>query len=118
MKTLKENYVDPFDVHESDPELTHALDSSLWELASLMEHYHPNVATLAKIFAQPFKKLSYNMEDFLDWNYDSLLNAESSRKLKTLPTLEFEAFTNVFDNEDGDSEASSQGNVYLPGVAW
>ncbi|PTN13697.1 ribosome biosynthesis protein NOC4 [Saccharomyces cerevisiae] len=118
LKTLKENYVDPFDVHESDPELTHALDSSLWELASLMEHYHPNVATLAKIFAQPFKKLSYNMEDFLDWNYDSLLNAESSRKLKTLPTLEFEAFTNVFDNEDGDSEASSQGNVYLPGVAW
>ncbi|CAI4054084.1 ribosome biosynthesis protein NOC4 SKDI_16G3990 [Saccharomyces kudriavzevii IFO 1802] len=118
LKTLKENYVDPFNVNESDPELTHALESSLWELASLMEHYHPNVATLAKVFAQPFKKLSYNMEDFLDWNYDSLLSAESSRKLKTLPTLEFEAFAGVFDDEGGDDTQSSQGNIYLAGVAW
>ncbi|KOG96428.1 ribosome biosynthesis protein NOC4 [Saccharomyces eubayanus] len=118
LKNLKDSYVDPFNVTESDPELTHALDSSLWELASLMEHYHPNVATLAKVFSQPFKKLSYNMEDFLDWSYDSLLSAESSRRLKTLPTLEFETFGSVFDNEEGDEESSSQDNVYLPGVAW
>ncbi|EJS41284.1 noc4p [Saccharomyces arboricola H-6] len=118
LKFLKENYVDPFDVNESDPELTHALDSSLWELASLMEHYHPNVATLAKVFAQPFKKLSYNMEDFLDWTYDSLLGAESSRRLKTLPTLEFESFGSIFDCEEEDDEPSSQGTSYLTGVAW
>ncbi|CAI4055178.1 hypothetical protein SUVZ_16G4110 [Saccharomyces uvarum] len=115
LKNLKDSYVDPFNVNESDPELTHALDSSLWELASLMEHYHPNVATLAKVFAQPFKKLSYNMEDFLDWSYDSLLSAESSRRLKTLPTLEFEVFGSVFENEE---ESSSQDNSYLAGVAW
>lgn len=118
LKSLKDSYVDPFNVNESDPELTHALDSSLWELASLMEHYHPNVATLAKVFSQPFKKLSYNMEDFLDWSYDSLLSAESSRRLKTLPTLEFEVFGSVFDNEEGDDESSSQDNAYLAGVAW
>lgn len=118
LKSLKDSYVDPFNVNESDPELTHALDSSLWELASLMEHYHPNVATLAKVFSQPFKKLSYNMEDFLDWSYDSLLSAESSRRLKTLPTLEFEVFGSVFDNEEGVNESSSQDNAYLAGVAW
>ena len=58
------------------------------------------------------------MEDFLDWSYDSLLSAESSRRLKTLPTLEFEVFGSVFDNEEGDDESSSQDNAYLAGVAW
>lgn len=90
LKSRKSQYVDPFDMNESNPENTHAIDSSLWELESLTSHYHPNVATLAKIFSQPFNKHNYNMEDFLDWSYDSLLQAEMSRKLKILPALEFE----------------------------
>ncbi|CCD23613.1 ribosome biosynthesis protein NOC4 NDAI_0B05800 [Naumovozyma dairenensis CBS 421] len=116
LKNLKTNYKDPFDITEINPELTHALDSSLWELATLMNHYHANVATLAKIFAQPFKKMSYNMEDFLDWGYDSLLNAESSRKLKVLPVLEFEKFDTLFnDNKDASDQDK---NVYLEGIEW
>lgn len=103
--------MDPFDAKEVNPESTHALDSSLWELATLMDHYHPNVATLAKIFAQPFRKLNYNMEDFLDWSYDSLLAAETSRKLKVLPTLEFEKFDELFAGQ-------GEQNAYLTGVYW
>ncbi|SCV06050.1 LANO_0H21000g1_1 [Lachancea nothofagi CBS 11611] len=90
LKERKAQYVDPFQMGEVNPELTGAIDSSLWELESLTNHYHPNVATLAKIFSQPFKKHTYNMEDFLDWSYDSLLQAEITRKLKVLPALEFE----------------------------
>lgn len=90
LKLYKQQYTDPFDFEEPNPELSCALGSSLWELESLTSHYHPNVATLAKIFGQPFKKLSYNVEDFLDWSYDSLIAAEASRKLKVLPALEFE----------------------------
>lgn len=112
LKNSKSEYVDPFDADEENPELTHALDSSLWELATLMDHYHPNVATLAKIFAQPFRKLNYNMEDFLDWSYDSLLAAETSRRLKVLPTLEFEKFDGLFANEENGERA------YLAGVNW
>lgn len=112
LKKLKSEYVDPFDPAEPNPEITKALDSSLWELATLMEHYHPNVATLAKIFGQPFRKMNYNMEDFLDWSYDSLLAAETSRRLKILPTLEFETFDKLFSNNVDDQ------NSFLSGVDW
>lgn len=114
LKNLKLNYTDPFNPNEKAPELSNAVNSSLWELETLMNHYHPNVATLAKIFNQPFKKLNYNLEDFLDWSYDSLITAESTRKLKVLPTLEFENFDKVFIGED----ETNSSNGYLNGVDW
>ncbi|SCU80064.1 LADA_0B04852g1_1 [Lachancea dasiensis] len=96
LKERKEQYTDPFKIDEKNPEFTNAINSSLWELESLTSHYHPNVATLAKIFSQPFRKHNYNLEDFLDWSYDSLLQAEVTRKLKVLPALEFEEQGTIF----------------------
>ena len=60
---------DPFDMQEEDPMATGALESSLWEIETLQSHYHPNVATLAKIISEQFTKESYNLEDFLDHSY-------------------------------------------------
>ncbi|SCU83950.1 LAFA_0D06986g1_1 [Lachancea sp. 'fantastica'] len=98
VKQRRSQYEDPYLMDEVNPELTNAMGSSLWELDSLTNHYHPNVATLAKIFSQPFRKHSYNMEDFLDWSYDSLLQAEVTRKLKVSPALEFEDQGAAFGN--------------------
>ncbi|EDO15178.1 hypothetical protein Kpol_1017p12 [Vanderwaltozyma polyspora DSM 70294] len=116
LRELKLNYKDSYDDSETNPELTNAINSSLWEIVTLMDHYHPNVATLAKIFAQPFKKLNYNMEDFLDWSYDSLLSAESTRKLKVLPTLEFESFDHIFG--EVDEEKGVETEAYLVSIDW
>ncbi|CAN3353160.1 nucleolar complex protein 4 [Diutina catenulata] len=91
---------DPYDVHEANPLKTGAIESSAWELEALMTHYHPNIATLAKILGEPFRKLSYNLEDFLDWSYQSLLEAESTKRYKGTAALEFEEFTSVFGSED------------------
>ncbi|SSD60899.1 related to Nucleolar complex protein 4 [Saccharomycodes ludwigii] len=96
----KMEYIDPFDNDEKDPESTNAIESSLWELETLMHHYHPNVASLAKIFKNPFRKYSYNLEDFLDWNYDTLLKAELKRSLKILPALNHEFTSNGSNNAD------------------
>lgn len=63
---------DPFDMEEGDPMRTHAIDSSLWEIEMLQSHYHPNVATLAKIISEQFTKQAYNIEDFLDHSYSSV----------------------------------------------
>ena len=63
---------DPFLMDEGDPMESHAIDSSLWEIVMLQSHYHPNVATLAKIISEQFTKQSYNMEDFLDHSYGSV----------------------------------------------
>lgn len=68
----KEGMNDPFLMDEEDPMETKAIDSSLWEIVTLQSHYHPNVATLAKIISEQFTKQSYNMEDFLDHSYGSV----------------------------------------------
>ena len=60
---------DPFRMDERDPMLTNAEESSLWEIESLQSHYHPNVATVAKIISEQFTKQSYSLEDFLDHSY-------------------------------------------------
>jgi len=68
----KEGMDDPFLMEEEDPMETKAIESSLWEIVTLQSHYHPNVATLAKIISEQFTKQSYNMEDFLDHSYGSV----------------------------------------------
>ncbi|KAI0404978.1 nucleolar complex protein [Xylaria palmicola] len=63
---------DPFNETEADPMQTQAIDSCLWEVVQLQSHYHPNVATIAKIISEQFTKQWYNMEDFLDHSYNSV----------------------------------------------
>jgi U3 small nucleolar RNA-associated protein 19 len=63
---------DPFIMDEEDPMETNAIESSLWEIVTLQSHYHPNVATLAKIISEQFTKHAYNLEDFLDHSYGSV----------------------------------------------
>jgi U3 small nucleolar RNA-associated protein 19 len=65
-------FKDPFDMEATDPLETGAIDSSLWEIETLQSHYHPNVATLAKIISEQFTKQQYNLEDFLDHSYTSV----------------------------------------------
>lgn len=68
----EEGMDDPFDMEEEDPALTHAIESSIWEIETLQSHYHPNVATLAKIISEQFTKRAYNLEDFLDHSYNAV----------------------------------------------
>jgi U3 small nucleolar RNA-associated protein 19 len=95
---------DPFSMSEPDPVLTNAIDSSVWELEALQTHYHPNVATLAKIISEQFTKRSYNLEDFLDHSYTGLLDAELQRELKKDPEVEFEIPKRIFTSEEGLNE--------------
>lgn len=107
-EAINSEYEDTFNNHETDPLKTGAMGSSLWELETLMSHYHPNVATLAKIFGEPFRKPSYNLEDFLDWSYLSLYDSEKNRKYKGLASLEYEEWDSLFENE-------SSNKVYMAG---
>ncbi|KAJ4288200.1 Maturation and nuclear export of 40S ribosomal subunits interacting protein [Kalmusia sp. IMI 367209] len=97
----EEGMVDPFNMHEADPLLTDAIESSVWELETLQSHYHPNVATLAKIISEQFTKRSYNLEDFLDHSYSALLDTELARDLKKDPEVEFEIPKHIVTTEDG-----------------
>ncbi|KAF2831312.1 CBF-domain-containing protein [Ophiobolus disseminans] len=95
---------DPFDMAQLDPMLSGAIESSVWELEALQMHYHPNVATLAKIISEQFTKRSYNLEDFLDHSYNALLDVELNRDLKKDPEVEFEIPKRIFTAEEGVGE--------------
>ncbi|KAJ2606306.1 Maturation and nuclear export of 40S ribosomal subunits interacting protein [Coemansia sp. RSA 1722] len=78
---------DPYLPEETDLAKCRAMDSSLWEMQTLQNHYYPNIATLAKIFSEPFHKPKFQLEDFLDHTYNTFFESDSSRKLKKAPAL-------------------------------
>lgn len=89
-KLANEGLEDPFNPDEEDPMETGAIDSCIWEIVQLQSHYHPNVATITKIVSEQFTKQIYNMEDFLDHSYGSLLEAEMTKNVKKAPVVEFQ----------------------------
>ncbi|KAI1360595.1 nucleolar complex protein [Xylaria arbuscula] len=94
---------DPFNEEEKDPMQTQAIDSCLWEVVQLQSHYHPNVATIATIISEQFTKQLYNMEDFLDHSYQSLVDAELSKSVKKPPAVEFMIPKRIFLPNDAAS---------------
>jgi U3 small nucleolar RNA-associated protein 19 len=95
---------DPFLPNETDPMHTEAIESCLWELVQLQSHYHPNVATISKIISEQFTKQSYNIEDFLDHSYATLLEAEIAKEIKKAPVTEFHIPKKVFFVNEGADE--------------
>ncbi len=103
---------DPFDVRQSDPQKTGAIDSSLWELESLQSHYHPNVASLARIISEQFTKQQYNIEDFLDHGYGSMLDRELVKEAKKEPVVQWKIPKRIFmRGEDGEEGGEGQGSL-------
>ncbi|RFU25849.1 hypothetical protein B7463_g10485, partial [Scytalidium lignicola] len=105
VKKLMENegLDDCFIMEEEDPMETQAIGSCLWEIVMLQSHYHPNVATLAKIISEQFTKHAYNIEDFLDHSYGSMLDAELEKEVKKIPVIEYEIPKKIFMKHEVDS---------------
>lgn len=97
---------DPFKMEETDPMKTNAIDSSLWELHTLQSHYHPNVAAIAKIMSEQFTRQGYNVEDFLDHSYATMVEMELSKSLKKPPVVEYEIPKRIF-TKGGTSDLGS-----------
>ncbi|KAA8648474.1 hypothetical protein EYZ11_002028 [Aspergillus tanneri] len=104
---------DPFDPEEPDPTRSDAIESSLWEIHSLQSHYHPNVAAIARILAEQFTKQMYNLDDFLDYTYLGMLQAElgtEDKPLKRIPVVEYQIpkriFTDRLLEEDGGQDTA------------
>jgi U3 small nucleolar RNA-associated protein 19 len=92
---------DAFDNESDDPEKANALQSSLWELNALSQHYYPSVVTLAKSIGQE-QELStplYDLENFLSHSHKSLFEQERKRKRKEAP-LTFVEPTGLFSSRD------------------
>lgn len=107
----KDGMDDPFDMSQTDPMATDAIESSLWELESLQSHYHPNVASLAKIISEQFTKQAYNLEDFLDHSYKGMLDAELGKDLKKAPVVEFQIPKRIFTERGLEEDGGKDENL-------
>ncbi|KAJ2271787.1 Maturation and nuclear export of 40S ribosomal subunits interacting protein [Coemansia sp. RSA 451] len=95
---------DPFVEDEPDLAKCNALQSSLWELESLQHHYYPNIATLAKLFSEPFHKPQFMLEDFLDHTYATFFESDTGRKSKKPPALATQPPTSLIRAGDALSD--------------
>ncbi|KAJ6009978.1 hypothetical protein N7499_004623 [Penicillium canescens] len=110
----KEGMDDPFDATETDPTMTNAIESSLWEIETLQSHYHPNVAAIARIISEQFTKQAYSLEDFLDHTYQGMVTAElgmEERNIRKIPVVEYQIpkriFTDRLLEEDGGVDSGA-----------
>jgi U3 small nucleolar RNA-associated protein 19 len=85
--------LDPFDFDSKIPKDSCAMQSSLWELQLLAQHYNPTVSGLVRIFEDSLAKPSFDMEDFLDQSYFTLIETElrSRAAQKTVPEISISA---------------------------
>ncbi|KIJ69077.1 hypothetical protein HYDPIDRAFT_80262 [Hydnomerulius pinastri MD-312] len=114
-----DSFVDPFLSDEVNPNITNAIDSSLWELYSHKHHYDSAVSTLARIFEEAFTKPGYSMEDFLDHTYGTLIEAEMKRKIKKEPALAMELVKNPFPlASDEVAEDAVSSDLDTVGELW
>ncbi|KAM5457618.1 Maturation and nuclear export of 40S ribosomal subunits interacting protein [Microsporum audouinii] len=112
----EEGMDDPFDAYESNPTLTNAIQSSLWEIETLQSHYHPNTAALARIISEQFTKQQYNVEDFLDLSYQAMLDTELGKEekvFKKAPVVEFQIPKRIFTDRglEGREEDTEPGHL-------
>jgi U3 small nucleolar RNA-associated protein 19 len=90
---------DPYDPTEANPSKCRALDSSLWELKSLTQHYHHSVANEAKKFEQPLPKQETDLASLLDTDTDDLMGIEKKKKLKQVAKT-FDVPSGLFGVQD------------------
>jgi U3 small nucleolar RNA-associated protein 19 len=95
---------DPFNAHTNDPTQTRTLESSLWELSALSQHYYPVIVTMAKSIGteDTTKTPLHNMDDFLRHSYKSLFDQERpSKKRRNMKTaLTFSQPKALFSDND------------------
>lgn len=77
---------DPFDNDEPEPAKTHALESSLWELRSLGEHYLPSLQRISDV--KSLSKQEKDIGELLDEDEDEVFERACSRKYHEFPVAD------------------------------
>ncbi|POW06814.1 hypothetical protein PSHT_10208, partial [Puccinia striiformis] len=102
---------DPFKLDEPDPLKTEAIFSSAWEFVGLRSHYLASISTLFKVFQESFDKPNYELEDFLDHTYSSLIETELTRIVKKPPALSLFALSYKEPPPSSSTSTSKKDNV-------
>lgn len=74
---------DPFQPDETNPELTKAIDSCLWELNLLQNHFVSSIAKVAKQIATDLPKFEWNLSEVFETNLDDVIEVEAKTLVQT-----------------------------------
>ncbi|CAL4143358.1 unnamed protein product, partial [Meganyctiphanes norvegica] len=98
---------DPFIMDESDPAKCHAMESSLWEVATLKQHALPNVARACGFLDKNLPEMEYDISQFVENTYEDIFERAAKMKPKEVPTT-FHKPLGIFEyNEDQMSDTWS-----------
>uniref|UniRef100_A0A8B9P8R0 Nucleolar complex associated 4 homolog n=2 Tax=Apteryx TaxID=8821 RepID=A0A8B9P8R0_APTOW len=90
---------DPYIMEEKEPSESRALESSLWELQSLQNHYHPDVAQAAAILNQSLSEIEDDISGLLELSAYELFDREVKKTTTDVP-LEFEPVRGLFGKKN------------------
>ncbi|XP_074605684.1 nucleolar complex protein 4 homolog [Brevipalpus obovatus] len=65
---------DPYDPEEEDPAKCNAMDSSLWEVRTLLAHWNPQVAKKAAFIKKKIPEKEWDISEDLETSYDDLMS--------------------------------------------
>ncbi|KAL5017194.1 hypothetical protein ScPMuIL_006783 [Solemya velum] len=90
---------DVYRMDEPDPVKCCALESSLWEIKTLQNHYHPDVSAAAQKIEHPLQEREEELKDLLELTGDNLFEKEMKKKMKTVP-MTFDPPKGLFTYKD------------------
>lgn len=80
---------DPYDPVEKDPARSHALESCLWELQALQQHYHPEVSKAASVINQVLSVPEVSIAPLLELTAYEIFEQDLKKKVPESVPLEF-----------------------------
>ncbi|KAK2498300.1 hypothetical protein MC885_012105 [Smutsia gigantea] len=80
---------DPYDPGEEDPAMSRALESSLWELQTLQQHYHPEVSRAAGVISQMLSTSEVSLAPLLGLTAFEVFERDLKKKGPESVPLEF-----------------------------
>ncbi|GMF12774.1 unnamed protein product [Phytophthora lilii] len=110
---LKDGH-DPFLNDELDPIKCNALQSSLWELYTMKQHYNADVAVKARMFEEKLRHQFVDVDESMEITYKSLFDKQLKRKEKGKVPLAFQPCKGLFLQgiDEDDSEVKDEDNIF------
>eukprot|EP01102_Stenamoeba_stenopodia_P014067 TRINITY_DN4643_c0_g1_i2.p1 TRINITY_DN4643_c0_g1~~TRINITY_DN4643_c0_g1_i2.p1 ORF type:complete len:184 (-),score=31.38 TRINITY_DN4643_c0_g1_i2:172-723(-) len=82
---------DPYDPTEPDPSKCKAIDSSLWEMEAIRNHYEPTISRLVPILERDMRKsVLFDINDFVDYSYQKQFEKHCRSKTKAVLNYQYE----------------------------
>ncbi|XP_070618750.1 nucleolar complex protein 4 homolog [Erythrolamprus reginae] len=90
---------DPYNMNAKEPLESRALESSLWEIKTLQNHYHPDIAKAAEEINLPLSQMERDLSEVLESTAFQIFDRDIKKESKDVP-LEYQQARGLFGKKD------------------